>query len=76
MLGYGALPIGVLLPTFQKNVLPHFQRPGSSGRLEYSRILLADGNRGSTVVKELCYKSEGRWFDPKKNPSWCQWIFH
>jgi len=30
------------------------------------------GNCGSTVVKVLCYKSEGRWFDP----SWCQWIFH
>ena len=29
-------------------------------------------HRGSTVVKVLCYKSEGRWFDP----SWCQWIFH
>jgi len=29
------------------------------------------GNRGSTVVKALCYKSEGRWFDP----SWCQLIF-
>jgi len=28
--------------------------------------------RGSTVVKVLCYKSEGRWFDP----GWCQWIFH
>ena len=28
-------------------------------------------DRGSTVVKALCYKSEGRWFDP----SWCQWIF-
>ena len=28
--------------------------------------------RRSTVVKVLCYKSEGRWFDP----SWCQWIFH
>ena len=28
-------------------------------------------NRGSTVVKVLCYKSEGRWFDP----SWCQWNF-
>ena len=27
------------------------------------------GERGSTVVKVLCYKSEGRWFDP----SWCQW---
>jgi len=30
-----------------------------------------EGDRGSTVVKVLCYKSEGRWFDP----SWCQWIF-
>jgi len=28
-------------------------------------------NRGSTVVKVLCYKSEGRWFDP----SWFQSIF-
>jgi hypothetical protein len=23
------------------------------------------------VFKVLCYKSEGRWFDPR----WCQWIF-
>jgi len=23
------------------------------------------------VVKALCYKSEGRWFDP----SWCHWNF-
>jgi len=30
------------------------------------------GDRGSTVVKGLCYKLEGRWFDP----SWYQWIFH
>ena len=29
------------------------------------------GDRGGTVVKVLCYKSEGRWFDP----SWCQWNF-
>ena len=28
-------------------------------------------DRGSTVVKVLCYKSEGRWFDP----SWCHWHF-
>jgi len=27
--------------------------------------------RGSTVVKVVCYKSEGPWFDPS-----CQWIFH
>jgi len=30
------------------------------------------GDCGSTVVKVLCYKSKGRWFDR----SWCQWIFH
>ena len=28
-------------------------------------------DRGSTVVKVLCYKSEGRWFDP----SWSHWKF-
>jgi len=27
--------------------------------------------RGSTVVKVLCYKSEGRWFDSR----WCHWNF-
>jgi len=30
------------------------------------------GNRGSTVVKVLFYKSEVRW----SGPSWCHWIFH
>ena len=25
----------------------------------------------STVVKALCYKSDGRWFDSR----WCQWKF-
>jgi len=29
-------------------------------------------DRGSTVVKVLCYKSEVHWFDP----GWCQLIFH
>jgi len=29
------------------------------------------GDRGSTVVKVLCYNSEGRWFDL----SWCHWNF-
>ena len=31
----------------------------------------SSGDRGGTVVKVLCYKSEGRWFDP----SWCHWNF-
>ena len=28
-------------------------------------------DRGSTVVKVLCYKLEGRWFDSR----WCHWNF-
>jgi len=35
-------------------------------------IIIILGDRGSTVVKVLCYKSEGRWF----GPSWCHWIFY
>ena len=29
------------------------------------------GDRGGTVVKVLCYKLEGRWFDSR----WCHWNF-
>ena len=32
---------------------------------------LVVGDRGDTVVKVLCYKSEGRWFDSR----WCHWNF-
>jgi len=39
--------------------------------LKSSQLTVAVGYRGSTVVKVLCYKSEGRWFDP----NWCHWIF-
>jgi len=28
------------------------------------KYLEIHGDRGSTVVKVLCYKSEGHWFDP------------
>ena len=34
-------------------------------------IIVGIGDRGGTVVKVLCYKSKGRWFDP----SWCHWNF-
>ena len=34
-------------------------------------VLYLVGDRGGTVVKVLCYKSEGRWFDPR----WCHWNF-
>ena len=39
---------------------------------EFTYLIPQVEDRGGTVVKMLCYKSEGRWFDP----SWCQWIFH
>ena len=34
-------------------------------------ITVSNGDRAGTVVKVLCYKSEGLWFDP----SWCHWNF-
>jgi len=44
------------------------QRSTNTHKTEYGdfiRILSYDGDHGSTVVRVLCYKSEGRWFDRK-----------
>ena len=38
----------------------------------WRNVIEVGGDRGGTLVKVLCYKSEDRWFDP----SWCHWIFH
>ena len=35
------------------------------GLLNYPNLNSGSGDRGSTVVKVLCYKSEGRWFDAR-----------
>jgi len=40
--------------------------------IEANPISTTIGDRSGTVVKVLCYKSEGRWFDT----NWCQWNFH
>ena len=40
---------------------------GEHFSFEFGRVLSIHGDRGSTMVKVLCYKSEG---------SWCHWIFH
>ena len=32
---------------------------------DFHRHHIVHGDRGSTVVKALCYKSEGRWFDSR-----------
>jgi len=39
--------------------------------IKYKKLPISLGDRGSTVVKVLCYKSEGCWFDP----IWCHWNF-
>ena len=38
---------------------------------EINLVYSTTGDRGGRVVKVLCYKSKGRWFDP----SWCHWKF-
>jgi len=37
----------------------------SPQRILINTYIQHKGHRGSTVVKVLCYKSEGRWFDPE-----------
>ena len=46
--------------------LPHF-----AARCVYDFPIIRTGDRGSTVVKALCYKSEFGWFDSR----WCHWNF-
>jgi len=48
----------------------NYQYTNEQDKLRYILGLYRDD--GTTVLKVLCYKSEGRWFDP----SWCWWIFH
>jgi hypothetical protein len=33
--------------------------------LKIMKSYITGVDRGSSVVKVLCYKSEGRWFDPR-----------
>ena len=37
----------------------------------YIYVLIVYGDHGSIVVKVLCYKLEGLWFDSR----WCHWDF-
>ena len=39
---------------------------------KYIRVQLKCRDSGSTVVRVLCYKSEGHWFDSR----WCHWKIH
>jgi len=44
---------------------------GGSRAFHAAGTLPFKNTSGSTVVKVLCYKSEGRWLDP----NWCHWNF-
>jgi hypothetical protein len=48
-------------------ICPWAETPQLGGVRRKDRITYTAGDRGSTVVMVLCYKSEGRWLDP----SWC-----
>ena len=50
-----------------QDLLSRDTRHPTAGTLKKFGQFGRKGDRGSSVVKVLCYKSEGRWFDP----SWC-----
>ena len=51
----------MFVPAFRSSLLPILS----------VLLNLMMGDRGSTVIKVLCYKSEGRLFDSR----WCHWNF-
>ena len=53
-----------LFQTQPQNSLEH-DKKGLTSELFWCYIYVSDGDRGSAVVKALCYKSEGRWFDSR-----------
>ena len=63
----GCHPQGVFLEQVQHADLSMYNRHYNG----YFILYKVDGDRGSTVVKVLCYKLEGRWFDSR----WGHWNF-
>jgi len=50
---------------------PQFKFSSPYYPYKYYQAQLPNGDRGGTVVKVLCYKLEGHWFDSR----WCHWNF-
>ena len=59
--------IHIALPPPYPNPLPKYYYSKKSLKSFYDHTILHNppGNRGRTVVKVLCYKSEGRWLDSR-----------
>ena len=58
-------------PKYTTVVINVFESNFNESSCPINEYTCALWDRGGTVVKVLCYKSEGRWFDP----SWSQWNF-
>ena len=57
-----------------KHVEFYSKEISASSWFYYKNLLkynVLQGDRGGTVVKVLCYKSDHRWFDSR----WCHWNF-
>jgi hypothetical protein len=55
----------------EQRILFFFMVVPCINNIKFFIVQLMHGDRGSTVVKVLRYKSEGRWFDPRR----CHEIF-
>ena len=60
-----------LIGNIYKNCSSQHRLGCRSFKIFLHHYLITGGPHGGTVVKVLCYKSEGRWFDSK----WCHWNF-
>ena len=60
-----ALSASQEIPYVGHSIMTYRERHSQSQILSYSLIYTYQlMDRGGTAVKVLCYKSEGRWFDP------------
>ena len=54
-----------LVTSYYAHVIHNCATVTYSFALVFTHQFVPVGDRGNTVVKVLCYKSEGRWFDPR-----------
>ena len=62
---------GATFPCLYHKPIRQFNANGDHSVLIMEQYKNLYGDHGGTVVKVLCYKSEGCWFDSR----WCHWNF-
>ena len=72
LLGEEHIDLNTQTVLWLRNITPVLRQNSLVSLIKHFYIVLCcNGDCGCTVVKLLCYKLEGRWFDP----SWCHWNF-